>query len=330
MTSRIPWPLEKGDKLRLYYQLRELSKHHEVVLCCLSDVGISASAINALNPYCCRIEVIQLSRFKRWMNVALGLLSRRPFQVLYFFQRGAMKEIRRIIVEEKPDHIYCQLIRCAEYVKDIIEIPKTIDYMDALSAGMRRREAMSGFFTRFIYREEAERLERYEQIIFEYFDHHTIISEQDRDLLKHPQRSKIALVRNGIDSSFFEPVVASYNFHLLFCGNMSYPPNVEASKRIVNDILPMLQQQIPDISLMLAGANPSRTVKALQSPSVFVTGWMNDIREAYYSARVFVAPMITGSGMQNKLLEAMATGIPCVTTKIAAVALRAEHQVNIV
>jgi glycosyltransferase involved in cell wall biosynthesis len=262
--------------------------------------------------------------------VALGLISRRPFQVLYFFQRSALRQLRGIIAEENPQSIYCQLIRCAEYVKDIIEIPKTLDYMDALSSGMRRRCSTSGWFTRFIFREEAERLERYEQIIFEYFDHHTIISKQDCDLMKHPQRTKIEIVRNGIDASFFESVVSSYSFQLLFCGNMSYPPNIEACKRLVNDILPLVHTENPTINVMLAGADPVRSVRLLQQSCVFVTGWMDDIREAYSSARIFVAPMITGSGMQNKLLEAMASGLPCVTTRIAADALQAKDGENII
>lgn len=330
VTSRIPWPLEKGDKLRLYYQLKELSKHHEIVLCCLSESELTDAASQALSPLCSRIEVIQLHFFRRWINMLLGIVSRSPFQVLYFFQRRAARQLRRIITEENPQHIYCQLIRCAEYVKDIVEIPKTIDYMDALSSGMRRREATAGLFTRFIFRLEAERLERYEQIIYEYFDHHTIISQQDCALLKHPQRGKVRVIPNGIDASFFHSVLSSYHFHILFCGNMSYPPNIEASKRLVKQILPKLQRHFPEITLMLAGADPSRAVRELQQPAVFVTGWMEDIREAYSSARVFVAPMISGSGMQNKLLEAMASGLPCVTTAIAADALQATNGQNII
>ena len=330
LTSRIPYPIEKGDKLRMYYQLKELAKHHEIVLCCLSDYEISESALDALRPFCKRIEILKLHPLRRWMNVILGVLSRRPFQVLYFFQRSAARQLRRVIDEEKPEHIYCQLIRCAEYVKDVVEIPKTIDYMDALSYGMRRRCANSGFFARLIFREEAERLERYEQIIFEYFDHHTIISKQDCDLMKHPQRERIAIVRNGIDASFFETVVSGYQFQILFCGNMSYPPNIEASKRLVNDILPMVQKEYPEITVMLAGADPSRAVRSLKQSSVYVTGWIDDIREAYSSAKVFVAPMVSGSGMQNKLLEAMASGLPCLTTRIAADALQATDGVNII
>jgi sugar transferase (PEP-CTERM/EpsH1 system associated) len=329
LTSRIPWPLEKGDKLRLYYQIRELSRRHEIVLCCLSESGINEEARQALNPFCSRIEILRLGHFRRWLNVALGVLSRRPFQVLYFYQRSALRHIRTVIAEERPQHIYCQLIRCAEYVKDIVEIPKTIDFMDALSSGMRRRAAASGFLSRWVFLEEAERLERYEQIIYEYFDHHTIISHQDRALLKHPRRDQIQVIRNGIDSSFFASVVSSYSFQLLFSGNMSYPPNVEAAKRLVKNILPELQNYFPEMNVMLAGANPARAVMNLQSDNVMVTGWMEDIRIAYASAKVFVAPMITGSGMQNKLLEAMAAGLPCVTTPIAASALQAQHGVNI-
>lgn len=105
LSSRIPWPIEKGDKLRLYYQLKELSKHHEIVLCCLSENDMSESAMQALQPFCNRIVILKLHRFIRWFNVALGIISRRPFQVLYFFQRKASRQLRYIIDEEKLTYL---------------------------------------------------------------------------------------------------------------------------------------------------------------------------------------------------------------------------------
>jgi glycosyltransferase involved in cell wall biosynthesis len=114
-------------------------------------------------------------------------------------------------------------------------------------------------------------------------------------------------------------------YDLLFTGNMSYPPNVEGAQRLVNDVLPLVHQVKPNVTLLLAGANPTSAVRSLASEAVTVSGWLDDMRTAYSEAKVFVAPMRSGSGMQNKLLEAMCMELPCVTTSLAAAPLSALH-----
>jgi glycosyltransferase involved in cell wall biosynthesis len=109
---------------------------------------------------------------------------------------------------------------------------------------------------------------------------------------------------------------------------MSYPPNVECAQRLVRDILPIVRKKQPQVRLLLAGANPASAVQSLASENVVVSGWMSDIRPAYTASRIFVAPMQSGSGMQNKLLEAMSMTLPCVTTQLAALPIGAEHNVN--
>jgi sugar transferase (PEP-CTERM/EpsH1 system associated) len=331
LVSRVPWPLEKGDKLRAYHQLKHLARHHEVYLCCLSDGKIHPDALNQLKTITPHVSIIRLNRLLILWRLLLALFSSKPFQVNYFFERRASRMVNRMISEFKPDHIYCQLIRTSEYVKNLHHIRKTIDFMDALSAGLQRRAAGASFLMKFFVVEEARRLRNYEHLIFDYFDHHTIISEQDQQLILHPERNKIVIVPNGIDTTFFaKRNTSEAKFDLVFTGNMSYPPNVDCALRIAREIMPKLLLKRPGVRLLIAGANPIQVVRQLRSPAIEVTGWMDDIRDAYGNARIFIAPMRTGSGLQNKLLEAMAMELPCITSTLVAGAMRAENRKHLI
>ena len=148
LVSRVPYPLEKGDKLRAYHQVKVLSEKHEVFLCCLSAEDVHEKAKSELEKICARVEIIQLSKLGILWNLGMGLFSHQPFQVKYFYQQQAQRKIDGFITEFKPDHIYCQLIRAAKYVREYHEIKKTIDYMDAFSKGMERRIQHASFVKR--------------------------------------------------------------------------------------------------------------------------------------------------------------------------------------
>jgi sugar transferase (PEP-CTERM/EpsH1 system associated) len=326
LVSRIPWPLEKGDKLRAYHQLKCLAENHEVHLCCLSDSSIHPDAIVELKKITPHVHIISLNRMMIFWRMFRALFSDKPFQVHYFFQTAAQRKVIKLIQSVQPDHIYCQLIRTSEYVKNLHGFRKTIDYMDALSAGYQRRIKTAPWWQKPFVSEETRRLKNYEHLIFDYFEHQTIISEQDQQLILHPDRKKIVVIPNGIDAEFFSNHHPKPHYDLVFTGNMSYPPNVDCSIRIALHILPIIHKTRPDIKLLIAGANPSSEVRALASSHVKVSGWMDDIREAYISSKVFIAPMRTGSGLQNKLLEAMCMNLACITTPIAANAMKAIHQ----
>jgi sugar transferase (PEP-CTERM/EpsH1 system associated) len=331
LLSRFPFPLEKGDKLRAYHQIRSLSKHHEIYLCALQVGKLHQNAIDQLSPFCKEIKVIRLTRFSILLNLLNSLIfSKLPLQVAYFFSRKEKAGIHRFFKESKIDHLYCQLIRVTEYVKDFDQVPKTLDYMDALSRGMSRRIEKAPFYLKPFIRIESTRLKRYEHFIFPEFDNLCIISEQDRNFIIHAENLKISIIRNGVDQSYFKPMdSAEKKYDLLFTGNMSYPPNVDCAEFLVNEVMPLVWKSNPNYKLVIAGSSPSQKVRSLSADRVIVTGWVDDIRETYAACKVFVAPMRIGSGLQNKLLEAMAMRIPCITSPLANNALKAVDGENI-
>lgn len=325
LTSRIPYPLEKGDKLRAYHQIRFLNQSHDVHLCVISSQKLTADAKKELRKITKELYVYESKKISVLLNLMVSFFSGLPIQVGYFFNSGGHYFIHQIIQKIKPDHIFVQLLRMSEYVKTYSDIPKTLDYMDSFSMGMQRRKEKASGIKKMLFAMENNRLTKYEKEIFPFFNHHFIISQQDKDTLNFSGSEKIHIVPNGVDDTFFTPNKSiEKKYDLIFTGNMSYPPNVAAVELIVKKILPIIWQSKPNCNFLIAGAEPSSTVKALASDRVIVTGWMDDIRDAYNEGRIFLAPLNIGTGLQNKLLEAMSMELPCITSALANNALAAE------
>ena len=325
LLPRIPYPLEKGDKLRAFNQIKQLSKHNEIVLCALNDDSkvSEQDAFHALQPYCQSINFIKITK----PQIALGLFRAfckgLPLQCGYFFNRKASKRIDALIAKHKPDMLFGQLLRVAEYIRHK-SLPKTIDYQDIFSYGMKRRADIASPLTRPIYNMEYHRLKRYEAAIFDDFDVKTIISEPDRALFPHEKRDEILIIPNGVDHDYFKPQECEKRYDLVFTGNMSYPPNVNAVEYLAEEIMPIVWKTLPDTRLYIAGATPDTKVKKVASEKIIVSGWLNDIRDAYAQSRVFIAPMRIGTGLQNKLLEAMSMRLPAITSPLANASLGAK------
>ncbi len=324
LLPRIPYPLEKGDKLRAFNQIKQLAKRNEIVLCALNDnpkVG-EQDAFHALQPYCQSVNFIKINKAQVALGLVRAFFKGMPMQCGYFYNRKAAKKIDALIAKHKPDMLYGQLLRTAEYIRHK-DIPKSIDYQDIFSYGMKRRADIASFVTRPIYTMEYRRLCRYEAAVFEDFDIKTIISETDRALFPHEKRNEILIIPNGVDHDYFKPMEREKKYDLVFTGNMSYPPNVNAVDYLANEILPIVWRTLPDVKLYIAGATPDPKVKKAASERIIVSGWLDDIREAYAASRVFIAPMRIGTGLQNKLLEAMSMHLPAITSPLANASLGA-------
>ena len=338
LTSRFPYPLEKGDKLRIFHQIRELSSQHDIVLCSLCEEAIQDVDFQQIKKYCSAVYLFPLSKKTIFFNILRNILRGLPFSVSYFFNTKIQKNLLEIMQKENPDHIYCQLIRTAEYIKNT-PYAKTLDYMDTFSAGMARRAESEFFLLKPFYQIETFLLKKYEKAIAPFFNHKTIISQQDKNLLGV---SEIKIIPNGVDLDFFKEnslSVICYSlsnernakpgnsnskpFNITFVGNLGYYPNVQAAKFLVKSILPLLKHEMPNIKILIAGARPTHEILSLANDNVTIKSWLPDIREAYSQANMFVAPIFHGSGQQNKILEAMAMGLPCVTTSLVNNAISA-------
>ena len=329
LLPRIPWPLEKGDKLRAFNQIKQLAKNNEVVLCALNtDKKVrKEDAFKALQPHCISVTFIDISKLSILINIIKAFFKGLPLQCGYFYNAKAHKKIRNIIKKHKPDMLFGQLLRVAEYIRHE-NTSKTIDYQDVFSMGMKRRCDIAPFYMKPFFNMEYRRLKRYEHDIFDDFDVKTIISLPDREHIDHPKKDEILIVPNGVDHEYYTPRECEKKYDIVFTGNMSYAPNVNAVEYLANYILPLVWKKLPDAKMYIAGATPDPRVKKVASDRIIISGWLDDMRDAYAQSRIFIAPMRIGTGLQNKLLEAMAMRLPCITTSLANNSLLASEEKN--
>lgn len=330
LLSRIPWPLEKGDKLRAFNQIKSLSRNNEIYLCCLNDDASADKndAVQKLQPFCKTIEIIDLPKIKILWNLFVAFLKGWPIQCGYFYNSSAHSHIHNLIQRAQPNMLYGQLVRVAPYLQDE-PYKKTIDYQDTLSVGMKRREEKASILKRWVFRMEFRRLQRYERDIMDLFDIKTIISDSDRQGIDHSRKNEILVVPNGVDFEHFTKKESSKIYDVVFTGNMAYPPNVDAVAFLAREIMPKVWKIRPETTLCIAGATPALSVKSAANEKITVTGWVDDMREVYAQSRIFIAPMRIGTGLQNKLLEAMSMELPCVTSPLANGSLQAQDGVEI-
>ena len=323
VLPRFPYPLEKGDKLRAFHQIRMLSKNNEIYLFCLTHTRVLDEHVEAVKPFCKDICIVQSPKLVNYKNIIRNYFLTKSLQLGYWDSLKVRKAFKSYQKKVNPDVIYSQMIRTMPWVSRSL-CPKVMDFQDALSMNAERRMDQAHGIWHFILHYEFKMLRSTEYNSFKIFDALTIISEPDCDAIPHKRNGDIHVVPNGVDFDFFAPIEQPRQYDIVFCGNMRYEPNVRAAQFLAEKIMPLVWQTHPNASLLLAGACPKAKVSKLASDHITVIDSPEDIRKCYASARIFAAPMLTGSGLQNKLLEAMAMQMPCVTTSIANDSLHAE------
>jgi glycosyltransferase involved in cell wall biosynthesis len=211
------------------------------------------------------------------------------------------------------------------------DIPKAIDYMDVLSVGVKKRVDQESIFKKFVFAMEHKRLTNYEATVFNRFAKHFIITEQDREQIPHDNRGNIVIISNGVDLDYFHPSNEKKEiiYDVVFSGNMGYPPNIVCAEYLVKQVMPLVWKHQPDAKVAIVGTDPSASVLALASNRVTITGRVADIRTYFYQSKMFAGPLFMNTGLQNKLLESMALGVPCITSTLANNALKGKPAIDI-
>lgn len=327
--SRIPYPLNKGDKLRAFYQIKELSKNNDIYLFCLNNKKANKQGLNILKNYCKEIKVEDISLFSSIFSVFKAIFSSLPLQVAFYTKKRIIKSFDDFYNNINPKISYFQFVRTAEYAKSIQGI-KVLDFQDCLSLNMKRRSKVSKGLFKYIFHLEAKRLTKYENLMFDIFSKCTIITSNDRDGIQSERKNEIEIITNGVDNSFlYYNSEQEKEYDIIFSGNMSYAPNVLAANFLIKDIMPIVWKEKPNIKVVICGSNPKKEVINLGNKNVIVTGWVNDMKDYYAKSKIFIAPMQIGTGLQNKLLEAMAMNLPSITTYLANKSLMAQNNKDI-
>ena len=319
VTSRFPWPLDKGDKLRAFNQIRHLSEEHEISLFSISQEIVQNEWIEKVKPYCARIEVFHLSKKMIVANIAKRLFSSLPFQCIFFYNERIANALSKYADVILPDKIVFQLIRTTEYARLFKRSDCVIDLMDCFSYHYFLRSKSSTSVSRWFYDREYRRIKRYETSILKIYKNAIIISKKDKSLLPGDKRN-VQVIGNGVELPKIDPTLPK-RCDLLFLGNLHYRPNIEAARFLVNEILPLLRVNYPSMSVIIAGFDAKKKLGLPVIDNVQVIENIENTLPVFQGARVFVAPMFLSTGIQNKILEAMASGVPVITTPNAADAL---------
>lgn len=318
LTSRLPYPPFRGDKLHLLNILKPLSRRHDIILVSFIQQESERRWLEELRPFCRRIELVHLPTAQSLLNCLGVLFSSTPFQVAYFRSRRMEDLVRRVVDEERPDVIHIHLIRMAQHAAQADHLPRAVDLTDATSLYLSRfREASRNPVKRLLLSEELRRILLYEPILTR-FERSLVCSPLDLSVMnRHVPGAKVEISRNAVDMSRFQQLdgtVEPNPNRLIFTGNMTYFPNADAARFLVREILPIVRRRISGVQLFLVGQNPPPSVRALAGDDVFVTGFVEDIRAEYARSAVAVAPVRFGAGTLYKLLEPLALGVPVVTT----------------
>ncbi|MBK8633745.1 MAG: glycosyltransferase [Saprospiraceae bacterium] len=325
LTSRFPYPLERGDKLRIFHQIRYLSDFCEIYLFSISDTLPEPDEYEKVKSFCKEVYYYKIDKVDYAINLARNFASSLPLQVSCLYHRDIQKDIKAKVSLFNIDMVYCQLIRMAPYAENL-NVPVVLDFMDAFGVGMKRRASTTTGLMKWLYKYESQKVLSYEFKISEKFTAYTIISKADMNIINVGNRSKVHVIPNGIDTTFFKATGRGPVYDVVFVGNLGYLPNVEAAEILVNKIAKLYHQKYKiHLKILLSGARPAARVWALENEYVDVKPWREDIRAAYEDGKVLVAPLFNGTGQQNKILEAMAMGIPCVTTTSVNEAIGAKN-----
>lgn len=319
--SRFPYPTEKGDKVRAYYQIKELSRNNEIFLVCLSEFKVKEEHLAKVLPYVKEVNIIQISLLKRIINLFFGIFNSLPMQVNYFKSHQMKGIVSDWCDKFKIDVCYVQLIRIVENIPNIPQVVFFLDYMDAFSEGTRNRSLKSSFFKRIIYKLESQRLKNYERQVITRFEGLSVITEAEAGFLPEDAQKKLIITPNGVSDHFFNYPLLSWaekKYDIIFSGNMQFVPNIQAALYLIKKVLPLIIWDFPSIKICIAGVDPVSEIKALACNNVIVTGFVEDLGEIMSQSKISVAPMFSGSGLQNKLLENMAVGIPLITSPLSA------------
>lgn len=316
LVHRIPYPPNKGDKIRSYHMLRHLAQHYNVVLATFVDDPDDWRYAPLVREMCVDAYFGALKPWPARMRCLAALCSQEPLSLAWYrdakleqWVRAAMarERIRRIVVFSSP---------MAQYAQPYTSSRQVIDFCDVDSDKWRQYARARRWPASWLYGREARRLLDYERAVAQRADSALFVSRPEAHLFRSlapESAAKTGHFNIGVDSTFFSPARDYPNPYLpgveaiVFCGAMDYWPNVDAARWFAQDVLPLVRRERPAAVFYIVGARPSAEVRKLEKPGlVCVTGTVPDVRPYVAHAAVSVAPLRIARGVQTKVLEAMA------------------------
>lgn len=320
LVHRMPYPPNKGDKVPSYHLLRHLADRHDVFLGTFIDDPEDEAHVDTVRAWCRDAHFVRLNpRRARWASLR-GLLTGEPLGLPYYRDASLRDWVRRTVAAQRIDGVLVFSSTMAQYAEGL-GLPTWVDFVDLDSAKWTAYAQQHRWPLSWLYAREGRQLLRYERQVAAWAQASFFVTEAECRLFREaaPEVApRVHALCNGVDAEFFSPQPERESPYpadvtpVVFTGAMDYWPNVDAVTWFVQDMLPRLKANWPQLRFYIVGRSPTPAVRALAGPDVEVTGTVPDVRPFLQHAAVVVAPLRLARGIQNKVLEAMAMARPVV------------------
>jgi glycosyltransferase involved in cell wall biosynthesis len=324
LSTWFPYPPDNGSRIRAYHLLKALARRHDVYL--ISLLQEDSDPENAVHlEEICKVWSLHESR---WFNPGtfksfLGFFSSRPRSFVDTFDPSVKQAVREAVLQIQPDAIIVSTIGVAEYVPHDLRVPIVMDHHNCEYAIMKRAaENRAGALARFRYTLGWKKFARWEAAVCRAFDGVAMVSDLDReDMLRAaPDLKNVGVIPNGVDTAHYQPCDrAPEPGVILYNGALTYGANLDAVRYFVSDIYPRLQADLPHLKLMVTGRTAGVDLSGIEDcPGVELTGYVQGMRDVLRGSSACVVPLRHGGGSRLKILEAMAAGVPVVSSSKGA------------
>ncbi len=335
LTSRLPYPPNRGDRLRTYHFLRTMSQEHSITLVSFVENKEEEKLTEGLAAFCDVIHTVHLPLYQSIAATALNFWRKEPLQTLYYRSAKMKNLIDKLIKENDFDLAVIHLFRMAQYLAEQKKMFRVVDLTDVISKEIGLAQQYRKGIKKFIYSLERKRIMAYELQLVREFNEIWLISAAESDLLSQGGNGdKIKVVTNGVNLDNFYPqdtiLESKVKKSILFVGHMGVFHNINAAEYLAKDILPLVKKSVPDCKMIFAGTEADKTLTELaKNDGVEVKGFVEDLNFLLNSVTLFAAPLRFSAGVQNKVLEAMATKLPVVTTSLVNKGLNAKPEAEL-
>ena len=322
VCHRFPFPPKRGGKIRPFNMIRHLTAAgHEVTVCSLARSAAEAEEGEGIAPHVAGKAIGLVSEPLQWARMIVRLPLLTPSSMGYFYSASLARQVRQLLASQTWDLIFVHCSSVAQYVEHVTDVPKILDFGDMDSQKWLEYAHYKPFPLSLGYWYEGQKMLAAEKRLARRFDLCTATTRAEWETLDGYGTGAVTdWFPNGVDAQYFSPGDEPYDADTIsFIGRMDYYPNQECMSRFCTQTWPLLQARRAALKLLIVGADPTPEMRALgKLPGVTVTGSVPDVRPYIRGSALMVAPLAIARGTQNKILEAMAMGVPVVTSTIAA------------
>jgi len=330
LCHRFPFPPKRGGKIRPFNMIRHLqASGHQVTVCSLARSAAEAEEGRGIAAHCTAFHMGHVKEPVQFARMIARLPLPTPSSMGYFYSTELAAKVRQLLASQRWDLIFVHCSSVAQYVQHVKDVPKILDFGDMDSQKWLEYAHYKPFPLSLGYTLEGNKMLWAEKRLARRFDLCTATTRAEWQTLDgYGTGAATDWFPNGVDAQFFSPTDGAYDADTIsFIGRMDYYPNQECMQRFCDQVWPLLRQQRPQMKLLIVGADPSPGMLALgQRPGVTVTGSVPEVQPYIRGSALMVAPLAIARGTQKKILEAMAMGVPVVTSSVAAGGVDAEPE----